>query len=90
MIIDTNGKIVFKGHPANRSDLEADFDALLKGEKITGAGTEDEGAPKAKEGDAAPGGKELDSSACLEAITKFKDAAGTVLSGNEDVITHAK
>jgi len=39
MIVDTNGMIVFKGHPANRPDLEADFDNLLKGEKLTGAGT---------------------------------------------------
>merc|ERR1719450_742637 len=32
MLVDTTGKIVFKGHPANRKDLEADFDTLLKGE----------------------------------------------------------
>ena len=89
MLVDTKGKIVFKGHPASRSDLEADFDTLLKGEKITGKGTEDEGGAQAKEGDAAPTGKELDSSACLDAITKFKEAAGTALSGNEDVKTHA-
>jgi len=88
MIIDTEGKIVFKGHPASRPDLEKDFDTLLKGEKITGAGTEDAGSGKT-EGDAAPAGKELDGSACLDAITKFKEAAGTALSGNEDVKTHA-
>jgi len=38
LIIDTKGKIAFKGHPANRSDLEADFTALLNGETITGEG----------------------------------------------------
>ena len=39
MLLDTNGKIVFKGHPATRPDLEADFDTLLKGDAITGDGT---------------------------------------------------
>jgi len=68
MLIDTNGKIVFKGHPANRSDLEADFDTLLKGEEITGKGTESEAKPEAKE-EGAAAGKEMDGSACLESIT---------------------
>jgi len=90
MLVDTTGKIVFKGHPASRKDLEADFDTLLKGEKITGAGTEDEAKPDAGgEGEAASG-KELDSAACLDAITKFKDEAGTKLSGNEAVKEKAK
>jgi len=39
IIIDTNGKIAFKGHPASRKNLEADLDTLLKGESITGEGT---------------------------------------------------
>lgn len=34
MIVDTNGQIVFSGHPAHRKNLEADFDTLLKGDKI--------------------------------------------------------
>jgi len=52
MIVDTNGKIVFKGHPASRPNLEEDFDTLLKGGEITGAGTESEGkADEKKEGD---------------------------------------
>lgn len=38
-LIDTEGKIVFIGHPASRPNLEADIDALSKGEKITGKGT---------------------------------------------------
>jgi len=38
MLIDTEGKIAFKGHPANRKDLKADFSALLRGEKLTGEG----------------------------------------------------
>lgn len=69
MLIDTEGKIVFKGHPASRPDLEKDFDTLLKGEKITGAGTEDEskGGEEAGE-DAAAAGKERDSVKDLEFI----------------------
>ena len=34
MLIDQNGKIVFKGHPANRANLEQDFDDLLAGKEI--------------------------------------------------------
>merc|ERR1711939_1180606 len=55
LMVDTKGKIVFKGHPANRKDLVADFNALLKGEELEGvekaggAGEEEEGedGPKA-------------------------------------------
>jgi hypothetical protein len=35
-LIDTNGKVVFKGHPASRKNLEEDFDKLLKGEPLEG------------------------------------------------------
>jgi len=49
MLIDTNGKIAFKGHPANRPDLVADFNALLKGETLEGEGC----APKEGAGDGA-------------------------------------
>ena len=44
MLIDKQGKIAFMGHPANREDLEKDFDALLRGETLTG-----EGCPSVKE-----------------------------------------
>ena len=55
MLIDKNGKIAFKGHPANRPDLEKDLDALLKGESLTGEGCgpapqTDEAKPAVKEG----------------------------------------
>jgi len=36
LIVDTNGKIVFKGHPANRKDLVKDFDDLLAGKELEG------------------------------------------------------
>ena len=35
MLVDTQGVIVYKGHPTSRN-LEQDIDALLKNEKITG------------------------------------------------------
>jgi len=51
MLIDTNGKIAFKGHPANRPDLVADFNTLLAGGSIEGEGC----APaQAAEGGEAP------------------------------------
>ena len=37
-IVDTKGKVVFMGHPANRQDLVQDFDDLLAGKEITGKG----------------------------------------------------
>lgn len=37
LLVDTHGKIVFMGHPANRK-IEEDIDKLLKGETLTGAG----------------------------------------------------
>ncbi|MFN9906264.1 MAG: hypothetical protein ACK56F_09095, partial [bacterium] len=39
-MVDTNGKIVFKGHPASRKNLEEDFDKLLKGETLEGINAE--------------------------------------------------
>lgn len=38
MLIDKEGTIVFKGHPAKRPNLEEDLDKLSKGEKLTGEG----------------------------------------------------
>lgn len=73
MIIDTKGKIVFKGHPANRSNLEQDFDDLLAGKEITGAGTAAEekkdGEGEKKEEEA---GKEVDTKAIMEEIDGLK------------------
>lgn len=52
LLVDTNGVIVFVGHPSSRK-LEEDIDALLKGEKITGAGTTRAGAEAEEGGEAA-------------------------------------
>lgn len=50
LIVDTEGTIVFMGHPASRN-IEKDIDALLNGEKLTGEGTTAAGA-KEEGGDA--------------------------------------
>jgi len=36
LIVDLEGFIVFKGHPANRKDLAKDFDDLLAGKRLEG------------------------------------------------------
>jgi len=38
MLIDKTGKIVFKGHPANRPDLKGDMEKLANGEMPEGLG----------------------------------------------------
>jgi len=49
LILDTNGMIAFKGHPANRKDLVQDFDDLLAGKTLTGEGCAQAGGDKPKE-----------------------------------------
>jgi len=44
LLLDTKGRIVFKGHPATRKSLEDDFNTLLKGEALTGDGAWVEGS----------------------------------------------
>jgi len=91
MLVDTTGKIVFKGHPANRKDLEADFDTLLKGEPITGPGTEEEDKPKpAAEGETEAAGKDLDAAGCLANIDTFHTEVAPALQKNEKIAAVAK
>jgi len=78
MLLDTNGKIVYKGHPATRPDLEADFDTLLKGEAITGPGTESD-APKPAEAAGGDAGKEMDFGAHNQLVDKFAAEIGPSL-----------
>lgn len=60
LLLDTKGRIVFKGHPATRKDLEADFDTLLKGEALTGEGAWVDGAAAAGDSADAEGEKDND------------------------------
>ena len=68
MLIDKEGVIAFKGHPANRPNLEEDFGKLLKGEKLTGEGCA--AAESGDGGDAGPkeGFKELNPDTLAEDI----------------------
>jgi thiol-disulfide isomerase/thioredoxin len=80
MLIDGNGTIVFKGHPANRKDLEADLTALAEGKELEGEGIvkaqpEGDGAPKKLE--VEEGFKELNCDTTSE-IEEFKKVAGSI------------
>jgi len=87
MLLDTTGKIVFKGHPAGRPDLEADFDALLKGETIKVEGGDDEGEAKEEDG-AVEDGK--DPAACMKFIDDFKNVHAPALQKDEGIAAVAK
>jgi len=52
MLIDKEGTIVFKGHPATRKNLEEDLTKLAKGEKLEGDGIAEKAA--ADDGAAVP------------------------------------
>lgn len=57
-IVNQKGKIVFKGHPANRKDLAADLKLLAQDENatLTGTGCEEESAATGTGADSgAPG-----------------------------------
>ena len=87
MLLDTNGKIVYKGHPATRPDLEADFDTLLKGEAITGPGTE---APKLEETKEGEAGKALDIEEKNKYIDKFANEFAPAFMKHESIQSCAK
>jgi len=72
LIIDTNGKIAFKGHPANRKDLAKDFSDLLEGKTLDGV---EAGGAAADEGtDESGAGVELDViKAQMEEMAKFRE-----------------
>lgn len=70
MLVDQKGKIVFKGHPANRQNLEEDFATLIKGEAITGAGTEPAGAAGGADKD--QGLKEMNLAAISAEVAEIK------------------
>jgi len=67
MLIDTKGKIVFKGHPANRPNLEEDMENLLKGETISGEGCASSAAPEGNDG----GDSDIDYAKCMKEIDEF-------------------
>merc|ERR1711939_1154221 len=73
LMVDTKGKIVFKGHPANRKDLVQDFNDLLEGKTLTGEGC---GAAEKKTEESEEGGKAAsldDIKATMTEMNKFSD-----------------
>ena len=96
LLLDTKGRIVFKGHPATRKDLEADFDTLLKGEPLTGEGAWVEGAAgpgaddEAKEEEDDEGFKnDLDAETVHKEVQEFKTTIERLIK-DEKVIEEAK
>jgi len=72
-LVDANGKIVFKGHPANRKDLVKDFNDMLEGKEI-------ENAPKPGGGDddeeeKTDGNNSVDAAEVSDSVKKFKELA---------------
>jgi hypothetical protein len=75
MLIDKTGKIVFKGHPANRPNLEEDFDTLRNGGTISGEGcAAAEKAEGAAEEPVLEGYTEMDPKELQEDIVAATDA----------------
>lgn len=68
VLLDTEGKVVFMGHPASRK-FEDDFDTLLAGNKITGDGTTAAGGD---DGDSSAGGKAMSAEDLANTITGFR------------------
>lgn len=75
MLIDKNGKIAFKGHPAERESIEKDLDTLARGEELTGKGTaastQETEAPSEEE---KPAGNELEIEQVNSEIAAGKEA----------------
>lgn len=78
MLIDKEGTIVFKGHPAQRQNLESDFEKLLAGELpdgCTGASSAGGGAvalPKLE-------GQDLDIEKVMGEVETFKSTTADTL-----------
>jgi len=73
MIVDKNGKIVFKGHPAGRQDLVKDFNDLLEDKTLEGLEAEGESADGASGEEAGPVATLDDIKAAMTEMSKFSD-----------------
>lgn len=75
VLIDTEGKIAFAGHPAERN-LEADIETLMKGDKLKGLKSAGGGAEEDETF------KELDIAKVDEELTNFEEKVKSVLMKN--------
>jgi len=79
MIIDTKGKIAFKGHPAQRKDLVADFNALLEGKDLDGVEKPGEKAEPAEEEGEGKKSTAEDIEKAMNEMDTFKTTTGKEL-----------
>lgn len=80
LIIDTNGKIAFKGHPANRKDLVKDFNDLLEGKALEGVEAPKGGDGELKAADAPANPVDADRfSAIMGEMDRFHNEIGPQL-----------
>ena len=75
LLVDTEGTIVFMGHPSSRK-LEEDIDALLAGKKLEGNGTQPAGASASESSDAK--------NAKTEDIDAFKENTAAWVGGMKE------
>jgi thiol-disulfide isomerase/thioredoxin len=79
VLIDTNGKIAFIGHPASRK-LEEDIETLLKGEPlkgVSGSGDDDD-----EEEEDPSKFTDMDTKQLAEEVSKFKVAVSALQKDN--------
>jgi len=81
--VDTTGKIVFKGHPANRKDLAKDFDDLLEGKTLEGLDDAKpaEGAEETESGDSSDLGKIKE---IMTEMSRFKETGKELQASCKD------
>ena len=84
LLIDTQGKIVFAGHPSER-DLEKDIETLLKGEALAGTKSGEAEAGAEEDGD---GYSEKDLEAIQSEMKKFEEEIKSKLLAREDLKEH--
>lgn len=77
-LVDTEGKIVFVGHPASRPNLEKDINDLLDGVKITGAGCSPAGAAGGDDDEAFK--LNVESDKVEEALKTFNEMSDKLLT----------
>jgi len=70
MILDKDGKIVFKGHPANRNNLVKDFDDLIADKQLEGVDLGGDDAA-AEEGEEADEGESVSVQAITDIMTEM-------------------
>lgn len=95
MLLDQDGTIVFKGHPAGRPNLEEDLDKLSRGEKLTGDGISElkvesaEVETEAKEEAVPEGFSEQNTGELSKEIDSFKEVCAA-FQKDEDLKAAAK